>query len=264
MFICRFWYVWLRARRSNQARRKQRTRNFITEPALFSTELNAHALLFFVLLVLEKQMPAESLIIYLFSSQPCENVCRSARSLTGTFSSMTNFSIYQFLKKSQKVCILNSIKTQEQLTGDPHCIKFPTHRKQQQNPRQTLQASQNLNQITIATIEEVILDSYSCAISFMDELEMSASLKSNKVYEMNDLCQHIRDHLQQSTNTTEIFDFGLGEAIKHQDGQANIIDRLVVGKTERIDKNNIDEDEDNEVDANEDEDDDNNHVDDKD
>ena len=68
VFICRCWYVWLRKRPSGQAHRKRHRRDFITEPAFFSIELNAHTLLFILLLVLDKQLPVESLNIYLFSS----------------------------------------------------------------------------------------------------------------------------------------------------------------------------------------------------
>lgn len=228
VFICRCWYAWVHARPANQTHRKQRSRSFITEPALFSIELNAHTLLFILLLVLDKRLPAESLNIFLFSSQPCENFFRSARSLNGSFSSMTNFSVYQFLKKSHKVSILNSIKTHEQSSADQNRIKFPTHRKQQQNFQQTQQPSLIMNQITIATIEEIILDSYHCAISFMDQLEISDSLKSNKVYDLKDLCDYIRDQLTPLDNTSQFPDSHLNEELKHTGNYTDIVDPLLI------------------------------------
>jgi len=101
--------------KSNQAtseRKKQINRFFITRPAYLSVELNAHNLLYLVLLVKQKHLPKQALNnIHLFNSQACESLFRDARSLTGTFSTKVNFSVKNFLRRSQKIIDIEWIET---------------------------------------------------------------------------------------------------------------------------------------------------------
>ncbi|CAF3390309.1 unnamed protein product [Rotaria sp. Silwood2] len=150
--------------------------NFISFPAFYSIELNAHVLTFILLLVLNKKLPIESLNICLFSSQPSENMFRCARSLTGPFSTMTNFTVQQFLSKIRKISILNEIKTLEASNVDSNAIKFPTHHKQHQD-NLSLSMLTNLDEITIDKIEENIYEAYEYTKPFMEKLQMPSFLK---------------------------------------------------------------------------------------
>ncbi|CAF4031753.1 unnamed protein product, partial [Rotaria sp. Silwood1] len=101
VFICRFWLTWLKykliiytkttVRQAQIPPLKEIEKHFITFAAFHSIELNAHMLTFILLLVLDKKLPIDSLNIFLFSSQPCENIFRNARALSGPFSTMSNF-----------------------------------------------------------------------------------------------------------------------------------------------------------------------------
>ncbi|CAF4113537.1 unnamed protein product, partial [Rotaria magnacalcarata] len=73
---------------------------FITTPAHFSVELNAHSLLGICLLVAQKQLPESALSISNYHSQSCESTFRLTRSMSGAFSSIVNFTIEQFLKRA--------------------------------------------------------------------------------------------------------------------------------------------------------------------
>jgi hypothetical protein len=206
VFICRFWLTWLKyesminTKTTNRQARMPPSReleqHFITFAAFNSIELNAHTLTFILLLVLNKKLPVESLNIYLFSSQPCENTFRSARALTGPFSTMTNFTIQQFLSKTRKISILNEIKCFEESNTDSNKIKFPTHHKQNQN-NSSSSIPTNLDEITIDNIEKTIYDAYEYAKSVIEKLEMSALLIKYKVFELNDLCMNVRDDLHK-------------------------------------------------------------------
>ena len=186
VFICRFWFTWLRFKLMKQTKTtmQQTTRpsireiehNFITFPAFYSIELNAHALTFILLLVLNKKLPVESLKIFLFSSQPCENMFRCARALTGPLSSMTNFTVQEFLSKNRKISILNEIKTLEGCSLDSDAIKFPVHHKHNQNHASSSVLT-NLDEITMDKIEEHIYEAYQFARSFMEKLQMTPLLK---------------------------------------------------------------------------------------
>ena len=206
VFICRFWLTWLKydlmvnTKTTNRQNRmpplKELEKHFITFAAFNSIELNAHTLTFILLLVLNKKLPVESLNIFLFSSQPCENIFRSARALTGPFSTMTNFSIHQFLSKTRKISILNEIKSFEECNTDSNKIKFPTHHKQNKN-NSCLSISTDLDGITIDNIEKTIYDAYEYSKSVIVKLDMSSILIKYKVFDLNDLCINVRDDLQK-------------------------------------------------------------------
>jgi hypothetical protein len=95
---------------STTTKRKSNANFFITKTAYLSVELNAHNLLYIILLVKQKKLPKEALNIYLFNSQSCESMFRNARSLSGTYSTIINFTVADFLNRSQKISILNRIK----------------------------------------------------------------------------------------------------------------------------------------------------------
>ncbi|CAF2794745.1 unnamed protein product [Rotaria sp. Silwood2] len=142
--------------------------------------------------MLSKKLPVESLNIFIFSSQPCENIFRIARALTGPFSSITNFTLQQFLAKTRKMSILNEIKSIEELNLDSNAIKFPIHHKQSQN-RQNRKST---------------YDAYEYAKSFSEKLEMSSLLKKNNVFKLNDLCANMRNDLEKMIYITDhsVFD----------------------------------------------------------
>jgi hypothetical protein len=90
---------------------KEKDNFFITNGAYYSAEINIHCLTSIIILVSKGYLPSYALNTYLFSSQPCEATFRTARALTGTLSSITNFSAYQFMNKIEKISILNHIKS---------------------------------------------------------------------------------------------------------------------------------------------------------
>ena len=88
---------------------KIKEKSFITRPAFWCIEINAHTLLYIVLLVIDGKPPIEALNTYLFTSQPCENMFCIARSLSGPYSSVKNFSVKSFLQRCEKISIINSL-----------------------------------------------------------------------------------------------------------------------------------------------------------
>ena len=119
---------------STTQKRNLKEKRFITRTAHISVELNAHSLLYLVLLVKQKQLSKEALSIFLFSSQSCESLFRDTRSLSGTYSSMTNSTVFVFLLRSQKSHWLNDIKC-DQLSEEDNkeCFSFPAHYKHKQD-----------------------------------------------------------------------------------------------------------------------------------
>ena len=133
VFLCRMWWAWLLVKAeynfdeiytcySNndinfQSQNKSMKQLFITNTSFQSIEINAHQLTYIILLVLEEKLPMEALQIFLFNSQTCESTFRSARSMSGTFSSIVNFSVMQFINRAQKLSILNAIKSESEFNS---------------------------------------------------------------------------------------------------------------------------------------------------
>lgn len=108
---------------------KKKKQFFITNNAYYCIEINAHQLTYLALLVTEKKLPPEAMNIYLFSSQTCEGMFRSARSMSGTFSSVVNFSVQEFLNRAQKLSLLQKLKTRSEFYSTSGNLVFPKHYK---------------------------------------------------------------------------------------------------------------------------------------
>ena len=134
-FLCRIWQTWLRVvgkEEISEFHSGETINNlFITTPAHFSIELNAHSLLGICLLVIQQKLPESALSISNYHSQSCESTFRLTRSMSGSFSCIVNFTIEQFLKRAGKLSVLTDIE-QKSESGQLKCpLKFPKHHKRQ-------------------------------------------------------------------------------------------------------------------------------------
>ncbi|CAF1579088.1 unnamed protein product [Rotaria magnacalcarata] len=170
---------------------------FITKAAWISSEINIHCLTSIIILVSSGYLPAYALNVHLFSSQPCEATFRSARSLSGTFSSITNFSVFEFMNKIEKISILNKIKSTEESSNATCSIKFPVHHKNRRNESLTPTNNQNSPPITTADIEKRILKAYKKAESIMNELKLTETLKRNELNDIKKLSSFIFQELSE-------------------------------------------------------------------
>ena len=98
--------------------KKIKQNSFITNPTFWCIEINAHTFLYIILLVIKQKLPIEALNTFVSNSQICENTFRIAHSLSGSFYSITNFSVKSFMKRFEKISIINSIKTRDGQVGD--------------------------------------------------------------------------------------------------------------------------------------------------
>ena len=158
VFICRFWLAWLDVqsidhlsqsyfnqlsqlskmvsvqrseKRNFQYSPKKRTKESFTisRPCYLSLELNAHSLLYLIVLSIDGQVPSHDLAIELFSSQSCENLFRTARAMSGVASTMVNFTVRDFLQRTSKLNTLQSIKIDHELGEKEAVLHFPKHPK---------------------------------------------------------------------------------------------------------------------------------------
>ncbi|CAF3888294.1 unnamed protein product [Rotaria sp. Silwood1] len=123
VFVCRLWKAWLNAEFKSTTQ-KRRDEYFITAPAYYSVEINAHTLLYLILLVDQGSLQSESLQIPLFGSQLCESLFRSTRSLTGTQSTMVNFPVMEQCNLFELEAL--SVKTYDKFKNSNRLIDLAT------------------------------------------------------------------------------------------------------------------------------------------
>jgi hypothetical protein len=129
---------------------------FITVQTLFSLEINAHSLTYLLLLVAEKKVTNEALQV-IFNSQICESYFRAARSMSGAFSSVVNFSVNEFLHRASKLSVLQDIKCASELNLNN--LIFPKHHKLWRRTSPSFFTS-TTSSITEKIIEDTVFSAY--------------------------------------------------------------------------------------------------------
>lgn len=131
VFISRLWFLWIDIMGKKrldklaieltknfderpQLPAKEIQQYFLTLQAVYSIELNAHCLVYLVLLVLEGKLPEETLSIERFNSQSAEAIFRTARSFSSSCSSGVNFTVLQFLNNIDKLSLFQKIKSRQE------------------------------------------------------------------------------------------------------------------------------------------------------
>jgi hypothetical protein len=210
---------------------REKDNRFITRAALLSSELNVHCLTAIIILVSQGRLPSYAINTHLFSSQPCEATFRSARCLNGVLSSITNFSMFEFLQKIGKISILNQVKCIEEANDSAHSLKFPVHHKSRH--RETTMSANTLvtSTITIDDIEEIIMKAYHKAECIMDSLRLTKALEKNNLNGFQRLNDFVFRELTEKSkvdysyfNEEELrdtFDYDNRDEINVQSSEAN-------------------------------------------
>lgn len=203
VFVCRLWWSWLektsaskssKASQTTSERKNKISKHFITRPAYISIELNAHHLLYLVLLVKQQHLPKQTLMnIHLFNSQPCESLFRDARSFSSVSSTMVNFSIKDFIRRSQKISILNQMKY-HQAEKD---LSFPIHHKHRRE--HSLTSVHELDEIDKLDISQLISNAYDQAIDIVKTSKILDTLHEHKISCLNDLSDYIFNILSKNS-----------------------------------------------------------------
>ncbi|CAF1670968.1 unnamed protein product [Adineta ricciae] len=118
LFTSRLWRAWIKHMKlsnentsDNSLSSKQSKRNsFIRIQTYWYIGANTHTSLYIILLIINNKLPIDAINTYAFKPQACENIFRTARSLSGAYLSSINFSVKSFLKRSEEVSIVNLIK----------------------------------------------------------------------------------------------------------------------------------------------------------
>ena len=196
VFFCRLWWVWLQHKKfvdasntTTEKKRESKYKQFITRTAYPSVEINAHMLLYLVLLVKEHQLPKEALYIYLFNSQSCESMFRNTRPLSGVFSTAVNFTANDFLRRSQKLSTLNKIKHQQENKQNEIRLNFPVHHKHRNDNHLVVQ--EKLEDICDLDIDKIIFNSYKMAVDLIKPFNVIPILKDHHILGLDSLSKYV-------------------------------------------------------------------------
>ena len=209
VFYVRLWKRWLhvtKSSRNQSIKRGKRERSeqslFITSIAYMSIEINAHFLIYIYLLIAQNKIsPSTAYAIHLFSSQPCENVYRNARALSGTYSTRINFTIKQFLKRINRLNVLIEIKRFEE-TNEEHKIVFPTHHKIKRLFSENLFSSKTSDEtFDVDVLDRVIGQAFQMAQEMATSVGIDVELARNDCFNKEDSSRLVHKLLNRHTLT---------------------------------------------------------------
>lgn len=195
---------------TTQFSEKNKSRYFITRPAYLSVEINAHNLLYLILLVQQKQLPPQSLNIHTFSSQPCESIFRNARALSGVYSTIINFTVHDFLRRAQRLSLLNDIKFKHLNDGSVNNLVFPVHYKHRHD-YQSL-ATQSQIDVDLIDVEQIITEAYDEVIDMLSGLEMLNLLNDKNILGLKPLSEYV---FKQLNSNSKMYDYA--SQLSHMD-----------------------------------------------
>jgi hypothetical protein len=203
----------------------EKDNSFITRAAWLSSEINIHTLTFIIILVSKGRLPSYALNCHLFSSQPCESTFRSARSLSGSLSSITTFSVSQFMNKIGRISILNQIKSTEESSNNEYSLKFPRHHKNRRDESHASKNIQNVSSITIQDIEKIIIKAYNKAALIMNNFQMTEILKESDLDDIHKLSSFVFHELDKKSTVdySIINNYDAYDSLDDDDDDDNII-----------------------------------------
>ena len=150
---------------------------FLTPPAIFSIELNAHCLVYLTLLVIERQLPEEVLRIERFHSQSCESVFRSARALSSNAGCGVNFTVLQFFNLIDKLTLFQRIKTQHEQASSL-MLRFPLHHKNS-HASPSVNLHDQLKLPTRSEIESTVIRAFDKAKDYLEQVGIMPDLRKD-------------------------------------------------------------------------------------
>ncbi|CAF2958662.1 unnamed protein product [Rotaria sp. Silwood2] len=244
VFVCRMWKIWLNHNSpintstlndKSSKRNKNKNKYFITTPIYRSIEINSHNLLYLIILVKQRTLPKEALNVFLFSSQPCESTFKNARALSGIYHTAVNFTAADFLRRSEKLSILNEEKCNNVLNENDRELKFPIHHK---GNRVNYDSLSNLNDIDKISVENIILAAFNRAKELVSNLNILPSLKKCNACELNGLSKNIFDSIRFNINSDT---YSATDADSSSDSESDYDDETMESNEFNSDLINVDE-----------------------
>ena len=85
---------------------------------------------------------------------------RTTFSMSGTFSSIVNFSVQEFLNRAQKLSLLHTIKTESEFDPTDSTLIFPKHYKKRNKLKQSANIIPNNDTLNLEKITKVVCQAF--------------------------------------------------------------------------------------------------------
>lgn len=149
-YFLRCWRKWLKNQRNYKL-----SKNFISENAYYSIEINAHNIVK-ILQILKYQKRPDLFKPVLFSSQPCEEIFRRVRSMSTMNWTRINFTLLELLHIIHRVELLNDIVYSKLASSD---VFFPRiENKKQTYIEFELPTDESINDVIKSAKDEALND----------------------------------------------------------------------------------------------------------
>lgn len=184
LFIIRIWKEFVTKSKNYTVKD-----NFLTMNCYACIELNAHALIQIMCHLRDNEI--ESLFLpHLFSSQQCESTFRLLRSLTSTYSTVTNFTVKEAINRIDKIELQNQIMhVMPEFTYPRLGKKDFANNQQQKLP-------------TTTEISNVILQCQRDAIKTAIKFKLISSRTTEATKRKTTAC-HINEYIPKKTNNSK-------------------------------------------------------------
>ncbi|CAF3328733.1 unnamed protein product [Rotaria socialis] len=125
-----------------------------------------------------------------------DEIIRTTRSMSGPFSSIVNFSVAQFLRRAEKLSILQTIKSEAEC--DPSFpFHFLHHHKQRKLQNFTATACIS-NSLSIGDIEQIVRHAFADACELVSSLNVTILNKAVNSITIDEVSIFIKNHLEKT------------------------------------------------------------------
>ena len=208
VFLSRLWLAWIdkmgkskldqllscltkNTPQSHQSSRNSTQQYLMTPQAVYSIELNAHCLVYLILLVIENKLPNEVLSVERFHSQSCESIFRTARAFSSRSFSGVNFTVLQFMNLADKLSLFQKIKHRNEQSASPS-MKFPIHHKNNRDRSSSHDSSLPTSPLTKTMLEATVVRAFEKASEYAEQVGMINFLRSNKLSGITAINDYVR------------------------------------------------------------------------
>ena len=188
-FMLRYWRQWILLHPTFTLQH-----NFITTNAYVCIEVNAHSLLSIVIRMRNGDL--RSITPWDMGSQSCEHFFRSLRSMTGTFSTIINFSLLGILQRIHKLSIKGELEVED--TG----MKFPRIERQKQKVGCGKSVPVHIENMTDNAIYTILKNAGTKAKNMAEKLGMDEKLKENNMWNIAPIPKNLQ-HLSVEDDEEE-------------------------------------------------------------
>lgn len=161
VFILRIWRHWILKSKSYKV-----SKNFLSLNSYLCIEINAHAL---VVLMRQfstnsEKLRPEMFLPWLMSSQPCEQIFRSTRSMTSTFSTVVNYSMLEIIQRIRRIQFLQDVVND---LKDSYCFPRENVSRLGYSRNENNPSSENIND---DDIEKIVMSALDDALETMKDV----------------------------------------------------------------------------------------------